>query len=57
MDFQGNYAHMVNGVTFSIVLILMISNNWCADIVDIETDFLYGDLEEEIYMKIPVGLN
>ena len=35
---------------------LMISNNWEADIVDVETAFLYGDLEEEIYMKIPQGL-
>ena len=33
----------------------MLANGWDADIVDIETAFLYGDLEEEIYMKIPEG--
>ena len=37
-------------------MILLLSNNWDADIVDIETAFLYGDLDEEIYMKIPEGL-
>ena len=28
---------------------------WSAEIIDIETAFLYGDLEEEIYLKIPEG--
>ena len=35
---------------------LLVSNNWEADIVDIETTFLYGELEEEIYIKVPEGL-
>ena len=25
--------------------------------MDVETAFLYGDLEEDIYMEVPVGLN
>ena len=28
---------------------------WEAEIIDIETAFLYGKLEEEIYLKIPDG--
>ena len=28
---------------------------WSAEIIDIETAFLYGDLEEEIYLRIPEG--
>ena len=27
------------------------------DIINVETAFLYGDLEEEIFMKIPEGLD
>ena len=34
-----------------------LKRNWCFEIVDIETAFLYGELEEEIYMKIPEGLS
>ena len=26
---------------------------WSGEIIDNETGFLYGDLEEEIYLKIP----
>ena len=32
-------------------------HDWCFEIVDIETAFLYGELEEEICMKIPEGLS
>lgn len=34
-----------------------LMNEWNFEIVDIETAFLYGELEEEICMKIPEGLN
>ena len=27
--------------------------NWEAEIIDIDTAFLYGDLEEEIYLCVP----
>jgi hypothetical protein len=27
-----------------------------AKIIDVETAFLFGDLEEEIYMEIPSGI-
>ena len=32
---------------------LWLNNDWHAEIVDVETAFLYGDLDEEVYMKIP----
>jgi hypothetical protein len=33
----------------------MLKNNWEMNLIDVETAFLYGDLEEEIYLKIPSG--
>ena len=57
VDHQDNFAPVLNDVTFRIIMTLIIANQWDADIVDIETAFLYGELEEEIYMKIPEGLN
>ena len=32
-------------------------NEWVADVVDIVTAFLYGNLDEEIYLKLPDRLN
>lgn len=34
---------------------MMAMYGWSAEIVDIETAFLYGDLEETIFMKVPEG--
>ena len=33
-----------------------VNENWVALQIDIRTAFLYGDLEEEIYMKMPEGM-
>ena len=39
-------------------LMLVLSQNyeWLSETIDVETAFLYGDLNEEIYMTIPNGL-
>ena len=36
---------------------MMIHFRYSAKIVDLETAFLYGELEEEIYMKCPQGMS
>ena len=36
---------------------MMIAEGLSAKIVDVETAFLYGDLEEEIYMECPAGMD
>ena len=38
------------------VLVIALLNEWNMEVVDIETAFLYGVFDEEIYMKIPEGL-
>ena len=55
VDFSENYAPVVNDITMRLTLVLKMTNNWTGEIIDIETAFLYGDLEEEIYMTIPKG--
>ena len=57
LDYTENFSPVVLEVTFCIVLILMIKYGWVGEIVDVETAFLYGKLEEEIYLKIPAGLD
>lgn len=42
-------------VTIGYVLSLVVHNNWSLHQLDIDNDFLYGDLSEEIYMRLPEG--
>ena len=55
VDFTDNYSPVVNDVTFSVVVARMIIENMKGKVVDIDNAFLNGDLEHEIYMKIPEG--
>ena len=55
MEFTDNYSPVVNDVTFRVVVARMLIQNLKGKVVDIDNDFLNGDLEHEIYMKIPEG--
>ena len=55
MDFTDNYSTVVNDVTFRDVVARMLIENLMGKVVDIDNAFLNGDLEHEIYMKIPEG--
>ena len=53
VDFTDNYSSVVNDVTFRVVVARI--KNMKGKVVDIDNAFLNGDLEHEIYMKIPEG--
>ena len=55
VDFTDNYSPVVNDVTFRVVVARMIIENMKGKVIDIDKAFLNGDLELEIYMKIPEG--
>ena len=57
VDHQDNFAPVVTETTFRLVMIFSMLNDCACEIVDIETAFLYGDLEETIFMKVPEGLS
>ena len=50
--FSGSEWH-----NFCLLLLMVIHFSYLAKIVDIETAFLYGDLEEEIYMGCHQGMS
>ena len=56
VDFQEHFAPVVNDTSYRIMIAIMIMMGLKAKIVDIETAFLHGDLEEEIYMDAPEGI-
>ena len=55
MDLTDKYSPVVKDVTFRVAVARMILENLKGKVVDIENAFLNGDLEHEIYMKIPEG--
>jgi len=55
VDFSDNYAPVGNDITFRVIMVLRLIYNLHAVLLDIETAFIYGKLEEEIYMEIPLG--
>ena len=55
LDFTGNYSPVVNDVTSRVVVARMLVENLMGKVVGIDNAFLNGDLEHEIYMKIPEG--
>ena len=56
IDFSASYSPVINDITFRMLLLAMIYFGLTGKIVDVETAFLYGDLEEEIYMECPPGM-
>ena len=55
VEFTANYSPVVNDVTFRVVVARMLIENLKGKVEDIDNAFLNGDLEHEIYMKIPEG--
>jgi hypothetical protein len=56
IDFNESFAPVLNDVNLRIMLIAKLLWNMTCTVVDIETAFLNGDLDEEIYMEVPKGL-
>ena len=54
-DFQENHAPVITDTTTHLLLVLQTILHLSTGQFDIETAFLYGDLEEELWMEIPDG--
>ena len=56
IDFTEAYAPVVNDTTWRIMLVMKLILGLDAVLIDVECAFLEGDLEEEVYMNCPQGL-
>ena len=54
-DFQENHAPVVHDTTFRFCLVQMLIYGLSSGQFDVVTAFLYGNLEEIIYMRFPKG--
>ena len=54
VDYTDNFAPVSHDVTFRIALARMMVEMLDSLVMDVETAFLYGEIDEEIFMKSPV---
>jgi hypothetical protein len=57
IDFNESFALVNNDISFRIMLIAKLIWNLEAIIIGLETAFLHGKLQQEIYMNIPEGMS
>ena len=56
VDYTDNFAPVAHDVSFRIALARMMVEKLDSLLMDVETAFLYGEIDEEIFMKSPVGM-
>lgn len=54
-DFSDTFAPVAKLTTVRIILKLAAMKNWIVHQMDVSNTFLHGDLDEEIYIKLPQG--
>ncbi|KAE9589571.1 putative RNA-directed DNA polymerase [Lupinus albus] len=57
VDFLETFSPVIKMTTIRVIFALAFAYNWHLHQLDINTAFLHGDLKEEVYMKIPLGVH
>ena len=57
VDYTDNFAPAAHDVSFRIALGTLMVEKLDSLVMDVETAFLYGEIDEEIFMKSPVGMD
>lgn len=55
LDYEDTFSLVVKAATIRLVLSLAVSNHWTIKQLDVQNVFLHGVLEEDVFMRQPLG--
>lgn len=56
IDFLETFSPAANMSTTKLLLALTVTQNWILKQPNVNNAFLHGDLHEEVYMELPLGV-